>query len=769
MRPALIEDQRRLLRGRHDTSVPMLGAGAVGGVPILTQQFGDSLHLMVEIAWGADLNASSTTWGWSEVTTDVQVASNQNLSITVGRTDEHSTASPASCKFTLDNRLNKYSQSPLGSNWPNVKRSTPIRIRLLLDGIPFTLFEGNAVGFNPGWDVTGEYAITKVTANGLLRRLGQGNKPIQSAMRHYTPAVAGLLAYWPMEDDASAPALASALPDGRLMTYALGTDVVQPNSKFSLHQNSSFLCSDSIPVFNGMAYADVPLPVGTTNTAQVRMLVAWPQASSALPDGTVVMRAWSTGDIRSWELIYYTGGSLGVKAYDPAGTVLTDTGPLGYILNGLNLLVQVRMAANGSNTSGTLSTMGPGDFEPAENTFSVTGNIGNVTSVQLLPANVNTSVAIGHLSVQNQVTDIFDMIQPLSAFDGETAEDRATRLLGLVNIDPVAYSSDGLVTSVFMGPQRIDTVVNLLRECEQTEPGVLFDGLNGSLSFFSRTYLENQSASLTIDATSSDIAPSFDPADDDQLLRNRWTIQQRNGSSVVFEDTDGPLGTNMVGLFEDSATVNLNSNEVGSLGGAYGIKGLQERASWRVHENTVQGYRYPSLNLAFHHSPHLLDSWLNMGILGRVDITNIENAYTQMPAQTISLLIQGMTWNINKFVVSVAANCSSYDPWRVGVLAADSGDTGEFVMRLDTDDSVVAMNADIGAASISVTTASGPNWTTDSDDFPLLVDIDGIVVSVTNITGSGTTQIFTVDSSTVTKTLAAGVSVSVWRPTVLSL
>src|SRR6266566_4253622 len=98
-----------------------------GGVPILANQFGDLVHLVVEIAWGADLTANPASWVWTDVTTDVQIEGGKKVSITVGRADEASAAQPAHATMVLDNRRNTYSRSPLSQNWPNVRKNTPVR------------------------------------------------------------------------------------------------------------------------------------------------------------------------------------------------------------------------------------------------------------------------------------------------------------------------------------------------------------------------------------------------------------------------------------------------------------------------------------------------------------------------------------------------------------------------------------------------------------------------------------------------------------------
>ncbi|MEV0396722.1 hypothetical protein [Polymorphospora rubra] len=67
-------------------------------------------------------------------------------------------------------------------------------------------------------------AVSKVTADGVLYRLGRGTPPQESAMRR-TTAASGPVAYWPLEDGSSATQLASALPGEQAMT-ATGTITV---------------------------------------------------------------------------------------------------------------------------------------------------------------------------------------------------------------------------------------------------------------------------------------------------------------------------------------------------------------------------------------------------------------------------------------------------------------------------------------------------------------------------------------------------------------
>jgi hypothetical protein len=89
---------------------------------------------------------------------------------------------------------------------------------------------------------------------------------------------------------------------------------------------------------------------------------------------------------------------------------------------------------------------------------------------------------------------------------------------------------------------------------------------------------------------------------------------------------------------------------------------------------------------------------------------------------------------------------------------------------LDSAGSSLATSVDAGATTLSVQTASGNSlWSTDADDVPFTIKVGGLAVTVTAVSGSSSPQTFTVDPTTITKTIAAGSAVTVWQETALTL
>ncbi|HEX5120365.1 MAG TPA: hypothetical protein VFW65_34720 [Pseudonocardiaceae bacterium] len=720
------------------------------GQRILTQQFdgttNPTLTLVVEIAWGADITAADTTWTWTDVTGDVHL--DAGVTITMGRADEASTPQPANCKFTVDNTDGSYSLTPLGSNWPNVRRGTPIRVRTVLGSTSHTRFEGFAVGFTPSFNTPGTVATTAVEAAGVYRRLGQGDAVLQSVLRTSIPTITGLKAYWPMEDATLSTSFASAFPGGQAMQILSGTP--------EFANNKDFPSTVAMPTLKNASLYGRVNPAAASSTIRVNFLASFPETADAPPDGSSIIRVHTIGSLIRWDLLYGTGGSLALTGANFDGTPF-ELGPVAFDVDGKDLRVAFQMVQNGADIDCRIATL---DLADESNTTSfaddtATGQtLTGCYAVAFAPAANMTNLAVGQCYVETSTTDIFSQANQVHAFAGEAASDRFGRLCDQVGVPHAVTGSPGTA----MGPQNVDTFLKLVQECADANLGVIYDGLSAGLTFRGRDDVVNQAADMTIDATDGVIAPPFAPVDDDQLLTNQWTITQKNGSSAVAQDTDGPLGSDTVGLYDSSLTVNIDSDD-----------SLPDLAGWKLHETTVQGYRYPAFTVAFEAAPSLLSTWLASSLLSRVDVTNAAAVVDQVPDEDVRMLVQGYTETITNDSWVAGMNTTPYDPWRVGVAAADTGDTGEFVLRADTDGATIHTAAAKGATTLSVSTPSGPLWTTVADDYPLFLDVAGIRVKATACSGASSPQTFTVDATTVTKALAVGDDVAVWQPMVLGL
>jgi hypothetical protein len=720
-------------------------AGIPPGVPILQQQFGTDLRLVVEIAWGGQVGMDPAGWKWTDVTHDVKVDGGRKLTITTGRADEASTTQPAAASCVLDNRRNTYSRSPLGLNYPNVKRNVPVRIRAIYQGTPFTRFFGYATGFTPGWDTTGNYAIATLAANGTLRRLNQGTAPLRSPLERAT-AAAGAVAYWPMEDTGSSTTMTSPIAGVPSMTIA----------GLTLAANTGVPGSTGLPTYDttgtGLIIGNVPAYAPTQYWE-----AHWYQQFTQPTVDTTVLNINTTGTYKTWETVAQgtvdgAGTAVTLNVYDIAGTKTTLFSNVVFgNFYAAWAYVKLFVSESGGVLTWTFEVFTlaiNGGF--VSNTLA--GVAGIVTSVTNAPNPNRNGMSIGHIAVWNTPPNL-GAIE--AAANGWVNQDPVTRITRLCAEQGENLTVHG-TSNAIMGVQPVDTYVNLLRSCESVDQGLLYDGFNPGLTYTSRDLRENAGAVLTLDASAQDLTPPWAPTDDDLLTVNSYVATRQGGSQYTFADTTSPLGTNTVGVYSSSGTFNTVRDV-----------DLPQYAGWLVHLGTYDGYRYPQLAFSLHRRPQFLTQWFNTPLLTPIVVANIQTALSQMPPENVINVLQGYTESIDQYMWDVVANCSPYDLWRVATIAQEVGDTSEYAFRLESDGASLAVGVAAGATSLSVSTPSGPLWTTAADDFPLNISVAGLKVTVTNITGAGSPQTFTVNPTTYP--LPANAAVTLWKQPVLGL
>lgn len=741
--------------GRGSPVTPGLAVGGSGqprGVPILQQQFGANLFLSVQIAWGATPTSNMSGWAWTDVTHDVQYQ--QKIAITVGRPDESTTPQPANLAVTLDNRSGNYSYGPQSVNYPNVTKNVPVRVVVTYNGVSYTRFLGYSTGFTPAWDTSGNYAIVNLTAAGVKRRLGKGNTPVKSVLARSIPTLSGLVEYWPMEDGSTATQLASGIPGGAPMQLGNGIATGLPN----LASSSVIAASNAIPVLaTGSLFGPVDPTQTATGTLQVRFMAVWPPATSQAADLSEVLSINTPGSsIAFWWLLYRTGGGLTIQGYRADGTLLYGGGDITFNLAGQSQLVGVAFVQSGPDISVTVEVYEINSANAAKLTFTVPGQTLNpCTFVCFAPNGDQNNLAVGHCTVSNTYFGIFNLLSQVNAYNGEYVGTRLDRLAS-ENGEFVTHTAG--ITQQLMGPQSPDIYLSLMEGCAKVENGFLYDGFAQGLSFIAQDARTSQPAALVLDASLGQIAPPLDPVDDDQIIVNTYTASRTNGSSAIYTDTTSPLAATVIGPYPDSTTQNYFSDS----------QQISDYASWAVHQGTTPGYRWPAVEIWLHRDPELLAAWLATRLQSRIDLIHLNSVRAQLYNATVSLMLEGYTETIDQFTWSVAANTTPYDPWRVGEIAQETGDTNEFVLRIDSDGANVVTGVPAGSSSLSVSSLD-TLWTTNSDDFPFSANIGGQQVTVTNITGSSSPQTFTLDPTTVLYPIPANASVSLWQPCVIDV
>ncbi len=633
----------------------------------MTGQAWFGFSVAVEVAWGADLMADPTTWVWTDITDDVR--QDPGFSMSLGRADEASTTQPASCDFVVNNTSGDYSLGGQSANWPNVRRNTPVRVRVDPDGAGFvTVFTGGAVGFTPDWDVSGNIAIVKVSAAGALRRLGQGDPPSHSALYRglSTGTTTGVVAYWPCEDGKASSKFESAVGGAPLQWTALASDP-------DLASNTTFLGSDPLPVMRG-SYWTAPIgAVAGTGELQVRALVEFPDDDTAEARG-VIWELHTSGTAYRWALEYIpgSGGLLNVAVFNTLGGLITESGGIVTEVNNDRRArrYSLAMTQNGSNVDVALKSI---DVTGHIRSYTFTVNAVTIGSALRIDINGDgqandvgalDQVAIGHITVQNDVTSTADAANEMSGWTDEYVDTRIERLCD-ENGETIDIPGQ---TAAKMGPQISGTLVGLLRDCEGVDRGILYDGRSSGLSYVCREDIENAPAALTLDASAGQLAPSFQPVDDDQRTVNKAVVTRTRGTTATVTDSTGPMGTDEIGTYEVSETVNVNVDER-----------TLDHAGWRVHLGTWEGYRYPTVSVDLRKNPTLARDWLGLHPGSRVDITNLSSALTAHETGTVSLFVEGIAQSLGAARWIGTLKCSPYPPWNVGQLGTGVASPISFV------------------------------------------------------------------------------------------
>lgn len=607
-------------------------------------------------------------------------------------------------------------------------------------------FVGEVSSWPATWDTGGFDVYVPITANGILRRLGQGTRPLQSTLRRRLPAFSPL-AYWPMEDGSSATQAANAVSGGATMT----------TSGLRYANDATLPSSAALPTFDSTLATvnlrgTIPAPSSTLTSWKVQQMY---YLKTAPVTSRMFMRVLSTGTVVEWQ-VWGSSTQWNVRGYGSDGTLV------------VNSTISSTAAQFGQWNSMRLDlSVSAGTVTSVVSWIDVTGN--NITSTTIYSGAVGHPTAylspsggfssdldgmvIGHVTAFPTNT-VDQYINAMNAYTGERATERMVRLANEESLQVSAFGR--YIDEEQVGPQTQQTFLALCQEAAAADGGILYERRNlTGLGFRNRATLDNQGAALTVSYTNSALVAPLQPTGDDFLIRNDVTVSRINGSSATETDTTSPLSVNPPpsGVGDYSVQYTL---------GLYDDSRLDLIAGWQLHLGTWDEERYPVVNLALHNDTTLVPSVLAMNVGDRLVITNPPSWLAPQP---IDLMVIGYSETFDQFTWYLSLVCVPYGPWHVAT--ADDVTYG----RADTAGSSLAADATSAATSLSVATTSGPLWTTSAGDFPFDVTIGGEQVTVTNVTGSSSPQTFTVTRSVngVVKAQTSGTVVDLHTPAYTAL
>ncbi|GIJ51328.1 hypothetical protein Val02_82140 [Virgisporangium aliadipatigenens] len=617
-----------------------------------------------------------------------------------------------------------------------------------------SIFDGDVPELPPRWDRSGRVPTAQLVANGVTRRITKRAKPLPGPLERKIVALSPV-GYWTCEDAREATQVSSALPGGRPMSGA-STGLGAEDGPLG-GAGRCFEVFDTNGSYTG-SFEGTVTGSGTSWTVE-----GWVKPE-VLKDGTTDPQVWF-GRMRwsgntygqGWISYQYIRGTGGVFWADLGfGFLVSDEDNDAYYEPGRWYHVRVTAETLGP-TSGRVRLYVDGvlcdswtDPETPGELRSVQVGVGVADGYVLAVS--TTDVVRGrtaHWAAYAGV-GVTDTTQAGLGYTGEMVHERLARLLGEARIPFTTTAT----SSTVMGPQRADTLPDILDECVRTDMGLLYEH-RGGYGYQSRAERYNQTPVLVLSRAGGDLGDPPEPTDDDDDLVNDVKATRPGGGWARHEAT-GAYAPAVVGRADEEIKVNPSTDGL-----------LAALAQWWVHLRTVDELRWPVLSLAdLVHRTTLIDAWLALALGSRVQLPDPPD---ELGDELVDVLVEGRTQTIGWREWKVSLLCVPASPWTVAVVEGAGGQTAP-TFRPDTGGSKLTTGISTGATSMQVTTTGQVLWTTTATfpgDFPLDVDINGMKVTVSAITGASSPQTFTV--SGVTEDAAANSPVQLWRPPKLAL
>lgn len=623
----------------------------------------------------------------------------QSLTITHGRADETSDCQPSSLSFRLNNDDGQLTpDDPRSPWWPDLSNGAPVRVQVG----SLVVFWGEAASIVPTWpsgDLSLPLAYIDVTANGILRRLGQGQKLLRSPLyRLITQNSRSVTDYWSMEDGNNSVAFASGNGGSTMST-----------SGMSLASDSELLGSESLPsVSSGQDGSWSASVNGTAGSWAMDWFIHMPEGPND-PGTSITTDIYTTGTHSTWRIIigYITGDTyVWVRSFDSVGTTLVDQLlPDPSLLFGRFAHMHLKVFDNGTgigmSTDWALVSDGTDAYEHLG--AVTTGTAGKPyftrTTVTKAPPK---GVSFGHVTFHDAGLTLDWLVPADVGWEGESALARMSRLSREEGVFFSAFTGAVSGRTARMGPQKSATFLDLMREAAAADDGILCETRTVlGVQYRSRVSRYNAAVAMTLDASLGQIDNPFVPTTDDQTIRNKITGTRINGATFTAIDAASaeapPTGD---GQYDETFSVSLYSDGQ-----------VPDQVGWHKHLGTYtsklrdlpsgQKLRYPQITLDIGKAPSLLDSWLARRVGHRIQITNPP---PQHPIEgPVDLVIQGWSETYTPFGVVVTLNCSPFGRYMV----AKWGDPYCSGMR-----STLTNDIDSTQTTISVTTTGSPVWTT---------------------------------------------------------
>jgi hypothetical protein len=584
---------------------------------------------------------------------------------------------------------------------------------------------------------------------GILRRLGQGRKALDSALTHHLGQyLTGSQMWIPFETTIDGTTASNAVVGG---IPAIVTGVTTEAPELTGNQ--------ALPGVSGVAHLtdDTSYFLGQApnhpNVNQAWTLLGFFQVDALPASKQLLLQYAATGTGRTFNVYVDNSGNIQIDVLNGSGTIIdTAVNAVFGSLADFPVGVWVASALYVFDSAGTVTWAWNNHRpEPGKSFYSMNGSYagtaGVFKSVSVTGNSVWTAAGGIRLAQFFHYSDdlpfvTYNFSDAACAYRTETNIARFTRLCGDAGI---TYSVVGDTNSHGhqMGAQLPQELLTLLTDCADVGGFNLEEDRDDfGLVLRSRQSIYN-GPQLLLDVDAGHLSDPLDPAPDDQATRNDVTVKRVNGGFARSIQTSGDMNINPpetdpdgVGVYDESPEYNYYSDSQ-----------LQAHANWRRSMGTLKVPRYPNLSLDLTSSTYdtslattALALALDSGALAEVanpeahpgSLPQIIQSYTESIDQ-YDHDIQPVTFPGNLYVVGVMNYTTRVEP--ASIITADPiivGTTTSFkCRRTDTTTGLWVPTATDAAVA----------------NFDIMVA--GVQVHVNTITGSSDPQTININAAPV--------------------
>lgn len=590
-------------------------------------------------------------------------------------------------------------------------------------------------------DGVGLEITVEAEAGGLLRRLNGNETPLQSAI-YLTFSGYGASGWWTGEEESGSDNTAAASSGASDGFEAQIADITFAGFDAEIAGSAGVMECGSAAYFRGGAKS-------ATVTGESHFYIFFKFPSVPVADQEFV-DWYSTGTGTQYRLRVGTT-SYHLRIYNSAGTLLTEAN-VSFGTGGEPnrwIAYHSRQIQNGANIDVTHEWHAVGtDLYFNGGIISFAGTMGRPTKVAMNGTAGMSGVKFCHVLVSTKEdleffsgTPTASVVNFARAFSGELAESRFLRVSTLLGIEAQVIGLPGSATlSQPMGPQPIDTGINVLYQCAEVDGGKIIEAADRlALEFRTIRSLYNQYG-MTL--TWADLAEGLEITPDDTDIANDIIMSRSAGGKARATLAFGPMSIQAppdgINPVPDGPTINC-----------YTTAQLVLLVQAMLVKRTWPTSRYPTLAVNMHHPTFAANAtlFLDAETTGISDVIRVTDLPNFMAPEELALMASGITEELLAQEWRLAWALIPYGPYQTSENQILTGDRySSFVAAHATVDGVVQQKVntafDDNDTSISVKTLSGPLFVTGAVSF--MLRIGGEFMLVSNITGSTSPQTLTV-------------------------